>query len=402
MEHRSDISGDKIIDTCNTRINKSSNMTSKKELNSNGCTSVNTTTTYTNSSSMRMSESHFSCETNCFNKYSPLSQNFKEKSNSETASTSSSDSFSFIVQRVERLYGPGALAQGFYTRNKTQFSPPSQEREREEEYQNDNTESLPVLKLLRPEFRAQLSLAKRKSSNQRNNDSNGEAKERIIPIAIEQDLSEPDATVKEREVINPPSQKDGHFYLQLVCNEMKTLERLASDIETELENQATVPEDIAGRLRAAAGKARLLASQKLSQFKGLCQKNINQDTSEDFPTTCEDLAGFWDMVSIQINSVHEEFDKINKLKASGWTKDSLSDDDKSSKASATNGTTPTRRSKVNSKVNASAVKTNIGKTSNASKARDEERKRLIEERRKAMKKNLNSGANKDTVFVLAE
>lgn len=43
--------------------------------------------------------------------------------------------------------------------------------------------------------------------------------------------------------------------------------------------------------------------------------------SEDFPTTCEDLAGFWDMVSIQISSVHEEFEKINKLKATGWKKE---------------------------------------------------------------------------------
>lgn len=43
-----------------------------------------------------------------------------------------------------------------------------------------------------------------------------------------------------------------------------------------------------------------------------------QDKTEDFPTTCEDLAGFWDMVSIQVNNVHDEFDKIDALRASGW------------------------------------------------------------------------------------
>lgn len=48
---------------------------------------------------------------------------------------------------------------------------------------------------------------------------------------------------------------------------------LAASAEGELEIVA-LPEEAAGKLRSAAGKAKLLASQKMQQFEGLCQKNI--------------------------------------------------------------------------------------------------------------------------------
>lgn len=56
-----------------------------------------------------------------------------------------------------------------------------------------------------------------------------------------------------------------------MLEETSRLERLAAELEAEV---SSVPEHMEGRLRAAAGKARLLASQKLAQFKGLCFKNI--------------------------------------------------------------------------------------------------------------------------------
>lgn len=51
---------------------------------------------------------------------------------------------------------------------------------------------------------------------------------------------------------------------------------LAASAEAELANSDTVaiPEEAAGKLRSAAGKAKLLTSQKMQQFEGLCQKNI--------------------------------------------------------------------------------------------------------------------------------
>jgi len=51
---------------------------------------------------------------------------------------------------------------------------------------------------------------------------------------------------------------------------------LAASAEAELASSDTValPEEAAGKLRSAAGKAKLLTSQKMQQFEGLCQKNI--------------------------------------------------------------------------------------------------------------------------------
>lgn len=415
-EHRSDKGGEKMWN------GNRSNGTAAK---SNGCASKMTTSTFTSSSTTSGSESYFSCESHSMVS-TTHSTHYQDRvittrrsdasiecrsSSTSLSSSSSSDTSSFILQRVERLYGPGALAQGFYTRHRPRYTPPTQEissdvtRDVEKE-----AASLPVLKLLRPEFRAQLSLAKRKSgssgSTQNRSIDEGDStpKERTIPIVIETEEVKTDLSTEKIETEKPSGQKDGQFYLQLVRKEVENLERLAAGVEAELETQGSVPEEMEGRLRAAAGKARLLATQKLAQFEGLCQKNICQDKSEDFPTTCEDLAGFWDMVSIQVSNVHEEFEKIDVLRASGWKEQPSTDTNRTPTTPVTNGNTPVRRGRRSdgsaSKANTGAGKITPGKSpSSASKSRDEARKRLIEERRKAMRENMNKSANEDTVFV---
>lgn len=73
------------------------------------------------------------------------------------------------------------------------------------------------------------------------------------------------------------SNKDSYMLrFQLLKQETDRLLSLAASAEAELASGDTValPEEAAGKLRSAAGKARLLASQKMQQFEGLCQKNI--------------------------------------------------------------------------------------------------------------------------------
>lgn len=62
----------------------------------------------------------------------------------------------------------------------------------------------------------------------------------------------------------------------MLNKERERLILLAEKVESELENSepSSLPEEAAGKLRSAAGKARLLATQKMKQFEGLCQKNI--------------------------------------------------------------------------------------------------------------------------------
>lgn len=411
-QHRSDKGGEKMWN------GNRSNGTAAK---SNGCTSKVTASTFTSSSATSGSGSYYTCDSHSMvstthyhdrvitTRRSDTSMECRSSSTS-LSSSSSSDTSSFILQRVERLYGPGALAQGFYTRHRTRYTPPAQEISSVITRDVEKEASLPVLKLLRPEFRAQLSLAKRKSGsssstpNRSIDEGDSTPKERTIPIVLETEEIKTDLPAEKIETEKPSGHKDGQFYLQLVRKEVENLERLAAGVETELETQGSVPEEMEGRLRAAAGKARLLATQKLAQFEGLCQKNICQDKTEDFPTTCEDLAGFWDMVSIQVSNVHDEFDKIDALRASGWKEQPPADTNTTPTTPVTNGSTPVRRGRRSdgsaSKTSTGGGKTTPGKSpSSASKARDEARKRLIEERRKAMRQSMNNSANEDTVFV---
>ena len=39
---------------------------------------------------------------------------------------------------------------------------------------------------------------------------------------------------------------------------------------------------------------------------------------EEFPTTCEDLAGFWDMVMLQVVQVNDLFELLERSKKSQW------------------------------------------------------------------------------------
>lgn len=74
--------------------------------------------------------------------------------------------------------------------------------------------------------------------------------------------------------------KDGHYFIQILENEIKRLLILADAVEIDLLDEH-LPEETKGKLRSASGKARLLTSQKMQQFKGLCTKNINQVSTVD-------------------------------------------------------------------------------------------------------------------------
>lgn len=69
--------------------------------------------------------------------------------------------------------------------------------------------------------------------------------------------------------------RDGHYFLNILSKETKRLLDKANEVEKELEDE-NLSEDAKGYIRSAAGKAKLLVSQKMQQFKGLCTNNLNQ------------------------------------------------------------------------------------------------------------------------------
>ncbi|XP_039309528.1 uncharacterized protein LOC105196174 isoform X2 [Solenopsis invicta] len=371
---------------------------------------------------------------------------------SQVLNTSSNSEKSFIQQRVERLYGPGALAQGFFFKrsviklNTSDSSFNKSSNNNDISTDNANTEeslkNLPVLRHLRPEFRAQLPVVSsrkptdgteqvikplqrvtpvtRKTEQKSLTTNSQNSIMRRIPITIESDVPQhdtsksiPDQQPAAPKVVLPvlePSassmniakqvqeaekiieEKDGHYFMKVLKQETDRLLSLATSAEAELASDTvTLPEEAAGKLRSAAGKARLLASQKMQQFEGLCQKNINQVPGEEFPTTNEDLAGFWDMVMLQVVQVNELFDQIENLRKSQWQE--VMSDKKAASASQQNGkrrvipvhkAKPTANSEANKK---------------AREAREQARRQMIEERRRAMRSNAQNADNSVEIFA---
>ncbi|XP_017887071.1 uncharacterized protein LOC108629144 [Ceratina calcarata] len=374
-----------------------------------------------------------------------------EETEGHTLNTTSSSEKSFIQQRVERLYGPGALAQGFFfkrsiNRSNTSNSFNKSSNNNDVSAENANTEeslkNLPVLRHLRPEFRAQLPVVSPRRPTdgseqvlkppQRLTSSRKVEQKPKTPIASNLDeklansgaqklnssvTSIPDQQPAAPKVVLPvlePSasstnvakqvqetektieEKNGHYFIKLLKQETDRLLLLAASAEAELASGDTValPEEAAGKLRSAAGKARLLASQKMQQFEGLCQKNINQVPGEEFPTTNEDLAGFWDMVMLQVVQVNNLFDQIEKLRSSQWQE--TVPEKKTVAPAPQNGSTAKRRvapiHKPKSTANSEANK-------KAREAREQARRQLIEERRRAMRSNAQNSENTVKIFA---
>ncbi|KPU77317.1 uncharacterized protein Dana_GF11028, isoform C [Drosophila ananassae] len=290
---------------------------------------------------------------------------------------------SFIKQRVERLYGPGALAQGFYSPKKScpsssqstmrianqkfenesvqdselalkfkQLSPSKDYGEFRRKLQNNCTQSgtarstessgscgqnvdveLPVFRHLSYEFRAQLPTVSPKRTTPRSisalklqpatNESPDISTQVDVvdhePLKPVQMISEEyDSTTK---IILPTSGKDGNYFLKILKDEqarLLALAALADKYSDALVNNPDISEDTFGLLRSASGKARLLVSQKMKQFEGLCHNNLNRSPEDEFPTTADDLQGFWDMVYLQVTHVDNIFSDIEHLKANDW------------------------------------------------------------------------------------
>ncbi|XP_043640759.1 uncharacterized protein LOC122611615 isoform X2 [Drosophila teissieri] len=302
--------------------------------------------------------------------------------NFRSVSSHTNGNGSFIKQRVERLYGPGALAQGFYSPKKhgqssyaagrsergqleidspqgselarkfKQLSPSKDYGEFRKKLQKKCSQSttsrvdeslhssllsgdldLPVFRHLSQEFRAQLPTVSPKRSAPRssvapevlleNNESGtdpGPADE-VDHESIKMAKLASEEYVSTSNIFVEAVVRDGNFFLKILKEEQTRLLALAALAEKYADALSTNPditEDIFGLLRSASGKARLLVAQKMKQFEGLCHNNLNRSPEDKFPTTLDDLQGFWDMVYLQVEHVDSIFADIEQLKSNDW------------------------------------------------------------------------------------
>merc|ERR1711962_37982 len=178
--------------------------------------------------------------------------------------------------------------------------------------------------------------------------------------------------------------QDGQYFIRVLENEIFKFEEQICDLEEELAMGGDIPEEHRENILSTVGLAKLLMAQKLAQFRGLCDKNMTVTKEDDpFVPTAQDLAGFWDMVHIQVEQVHNRFAALQKLRADGW------------KPTQTQVQKKTRKAGANKAVN-KPIKPK--EKSEAAKARDEARKKMMEMKKKAMKEKQQGAA--DLVIIM--
>ncbi|KAI8425908.1 hypothetical protein MSG28_004915 [Choristoneura fumiferana] len=84
--------------------------------------------------------------------------------------------------------------------------------------------------------------------------------------------------------------------------------------------QTVLPEPVQELVLTAVGQARLLMSQKMQQFAGLVERCARPPPGAALVTPA-DLAGFWDMLFMQVENVDIRFKKLQELRAREWTEE---------------------------------------------------------------------------------
>ena len=75
--------------------------------------------------------------------------------------------------------------------------------------------------------------------------------------------------------------RDGKWFLAQVDATCERLRQRARETESWIDESSGLSEDVAGRVRAVVGKAELLVSKKLNQFRDLCVQNVAVSSGRD-------------------------------------------------------------------------------------------------------------------------
>jgi hypothetical protein len=135
-----------------------------------------------------------------------------------------------------------------------------------------------------------------------------------------------------RNILNKPRDlefklersKEEHikYFRNLVVEESFYENTLADHWEHKLKTagpeslNSEITEEGADQIRLAIGQSRLFLKQKMQQFVGLideCEHGVSEN-----PPSPTDLAGFWEMIYMQVKNIHAKFDKLDDLSANNW------------------------------------------------------------------------------------
>ncbi|XP_064471801.1 uncharacterized protein LOC135386022 isoform X2 [Ornithodoros turicata] len=200
----------------------------------------------------------------------------------------------------------------------------------------------------------------------------------------------PLVNVSTKALHTPSVEKEGYAFLKILEDTQSGLEERIKIAKLDLAQQG-LSEDARGHILSAVGKGNLLISQKMQHFRELCLKNIEQDGSDPFQTTGADLAGFWDMVMLQVDQVHGIFDNLSALKQNNWVEPV--------NVEVPGVKIPSKFTKKMGSRSVPASPKHSAKADSVAKARAEARKKLMEAKRMAAKQVDRSGEGDIAIYM---
>ena len=100
---------------------------------------------------------------------------------------------------------------------------------------------------------------------------------------------------------------------QQIAHWSNVLEQCITHEQANIEEGTVEDEEESGVIRSTIGQAKLLISKRFKQFSGLidgCERNKGP-----LPTRLDDLLGFWEMISYQVDDVKKKFDQLSAERA---------------------------------------------------------------------------------------
>ncbi|KJE97676.1 hypothetical protein CAOG_007783 [Capsaspora owczarzaki ATCC 30864] len=110
--------------------------------------------------------------------------------------------------------------------------------------------------------------------------------------------------------------KDGHYWRNVMQSCKNKLAAHCAEWEAYRAEHPELTDDSLGSIIAAIGQANLLMNKRFPQYAGLCQASIDQ--SGELKTHASDLAGFWEVIYIQVENIYDRFEQLVKLRDNNW------------------------------------------------------------------------------------
>lgn len=141
-----------------------------------------------------------------------------------------------------------------------------------------------------------------------------------------------------------------------------------------------INEEVTGRIMATCGKANLLLTSKFKQYRTLCTEF---ETKSGAKMTSDDMQGFWELILLQVNDVNKMFEECRVMEKSNWQ--------------PPKSPMPPKKKPVD--VQRKTTRTPAKPKSAAQIARDETRRRIMNERKEQMRLAKMNTANNGVIEI---